>query len=75
MGARVFLIQFNLDGLEESIRHNHLTEIPKCQHDDDLVSWLISLSDEEKILLAATKLKLANAGMEYGWKEVKMDWR
>lgn len=66
---------FRVDGLEESIRQNHLTEIPKCQHDDDLVSRLISLSEEEKILLAATKLKLANAGMEYGWKEVEMDWR
>lgn len=65
---------FRVDGLEESIRQNHLPEISKCQHDDDLVSRLILLNEEEKILLAATKLKLANAGVEYGWKEVEIDW-
>ena len=64
---------FRVDGLEESIRQNHLTEIPKCQHDDDLVSRLIFLNEEEKVLLASTKLKLTNTGVEYGWKEVKIN--
>lgn len=61
---------FGLPGPENHIRQNHLTQIPACNHDGDLISRLIELDDNNKLKLANLKATLLSPE-NYGWKLIK----